>query len=207
MLWPSHVCIYAYVMQVGDIITRAKGSSGDSVRGLAASADVAASTITRIQGGAVDPTVHMLEQILAGAGYDLELRVVRRGTARRPNLGDLVDAWADRRGRLRIDWTRWRSLLDHLAVHPDEVPEAIYAPPGPSGSQIVDALLAGVAEKLADDAELPRPSWTITAPVLDEPYQPPVRTGVPLEVPTQLSARGLMVDTESLWRDRETIGV
>ena len=194
-------------MLVGEVITRAKGSSGISVRGLAASADVAGSTITRIQSGAVDPTLHMLEQILAAAGYELELLVVRRGSARRPSLRDLADAWADRRGRLRIDWTRWRSLLDHLALHPELVPEAIYAPPGPSGSRIVDALLAGIAEKLADDAGLPRPSWTAAAPVLDEPYRPPVRTGIPLEVPTQLSARGLMIDTESLWRDRETIGV
>jgi hypothetical protein len=92
-------------------------------------------------------------------------------------------------------------------MHPEQVPEAIYVPPLPSGSPVVDALLAGVAEKLADDADLPRPSWTQSAPALDEPYQPPVRSGVQLEVPPQLADRGLMIDAESLWRDRRTIGV
>lgn len=100
-----------------------------------------------------------------------------------------------------------QALLDHLALHPDEVPEAIYLPPLPSGSRIIDALLAGVAEKVADDARLRRPNWTASAPTLDEPYQPPARAEVPREVPSQLSARGLMIDTEGLWRDRSTVGV
>jgi len=194
-------------MEVGDVITRTKGSSGVSIRAWASAAGVAGSTITRIQGGDVDPTLHMVEQIVEAAGYELQLGIVRRGTPRAPRLGDLSDAWSVRGDRLRIDWTRWRALLDHLALHPDDVPEAIYLPPLPSGSQVVDALLAGVAEKVADDAHLRRPSWTASAPSLDEPYQPPVRRGVPLEVPPQLSARGLMIDTESLWRDRHTVGV
>lgn len=192
---------------VGEVIRRVKGSAEISVRRLAASADVAGSTITRIQGGVVDPTMQTVERILAAAGYELELRVVRTGTPFVSTLGDLVDAWAERGGRLRIEWTRWRAFLDHLALHPEQVPEAIYPAPGPSGSRIIDALLAGVAEKLADDAGLPRPTWATSAPVLAEAFQPPVRTGVPLEVPSQLSARRLMIDTESLWRDRQTIGV
>lgn len=182
------------------------GSSGLSVRGLAALADVAGSTITRIQGGAVDPTVGTVEQILSAAGFELELRVVPRGSRRPPGLGELCDAWTERGGRLRIEWTRWRGFLDHLALHPEAAPEAIYVPPGPSGSPVVDALLAGVADKVADDAGLRRPSWTAAAPVLEEPFRPPVRSGVPLEAPAQLAARGLMVDTESLWRPRHTIG-
>lgn len=195
------------LMEVGEVITRAKGSSGVSVRALATAAGVAGSTITRIQGGVVDPTLHTVEQIVEAAGYELQLGVVRRGTQRPPRLGDLSEAWSARGGRLRIAWTRWRALLDHLALNPEQVPEAIYMPPLPSGSRIVDALLAGVAEKVADDAHLPRPSWTVSTPVLEEPYQPRVRPGVQLEVPPQLSARGLMIDTESLWRDRRTIGV
>src|SRR3546814_3661316 len=102
-------------VDVGEVITRAKGSAGISVRRLAASADVAGSTITRIQGGVVDPTMQTVERILAAAGYELELRVVRTGTPLVSTLGDLVDAWAERGGRLRIEWTRWRAFLDHLA--------------------------------------------------------------------------------------------
>jgi hypothetical protein len=194
-------------LEVAEVITRAKGSSEVSVRALAASAGVAGTTITRIQGGVVDPTVHTVEQILEAAGFELRLSVVRRGGERIPYLGDLRDAWSLSRGRTRPAWTRWRALLDHLALHPEDIPEAIYVPPPPAGSRIIDALLAGVADKLADEAGLPRPSWTALVPVLDEPYEPLARRGVRLEVPPQLAARGLMIDTESLWRDRSMVGV
>ena len=187
-------------MEVAEVITRAKGSSEVSVRALAASAGVAGTTITRIQGGVVDPTLHTVERILEAAGFELSLSVVRRGGERTPGLGDLSDAWSIRRDRVRPDWTRWRAFLDHLALHPEHVAEAIYVPPLPAGSRTIDALLAGVADKVADDAGLPRPSWTAMAPVLDEPYEPLVRRGVQLEVPPQLAARGLMIDTQSLWR-------
>lgn len=70
-----------------------------------------------------------------------------------------------------------------------------------------DALLAGAAEKLADDAGLARPSWATAVPAVDPPYRPPVRAGVELEVPSQLAERGLLIDTTSLWRDRRTVGV
>lgn len=148
-----------------------------------------------------------IERILDAAGYELQIGVVRRGCDPGPRLGDLADAWTAREGRLRLNWTRWRALMDQLALHPDLTPEAIYVPPPPTGNRVVDALLAAVAEKLADDANLRRPSWTATAPVLDEPFQPPVRGNVEVDVPPQLAARGLMIDTCSLWRDRQTLGV
>ncbi|MGQ0831667.1 MAG: helix-turn-helix domain-containing protein [Microthrixaceae bacterium] len=194
-------------MDVGRLLTNTKGSSGRSVRGWAADARVAGSTITRIQTGTVDPTVRTLERLLDAVGYKLELGVVRRGSDPGPRLGDLVDAWSSRGGRLRLDWTRWRRLLDQFALQPDLIPEAIYVPPSPTGNRVVDALLAAVAEKLADDAHLRRPSWTGAAPLLDEPFQPPVRGDVAVDVPSQLAARGLMIDTGSLWRDRQTVGV
>ncbi len=180
-----------------------------SVRTLAKTAEVSGSTITRIQGHMVDPTLHTVEQIIEAAGFELQFSVVRQGTRRTPRLGDLGTAWSwsSRRGQVRVDWPRWRTLLDHLALHPEHVPEAIYSAPLPSGSPVVDSLLAGVAEKIADDALLPRPVWTESTPGLDQPFQPPVRPGVLLAIPPQLSARGLMIDTESLWRDRRTIGV
>lgn len=201
------MCIYAYIVDVAEVVARAKGSSEASVRALAASAGVAGSTITRVQSGAVDPTVQTLEQILEAAGFELGLSVVRRGGGRTPRLADLSDAWSIRGGRTRPEWTRWRALLDHLALHPERVAEAIYVPPLPSGSRMVDALLAGVAEKLADDAGLAPPSWTAAVPAVDPPYRPPVRAGVDLDVPSQLAERGLLIDTESLWRDRRTVGV
>lgn len=198
---------YAYIVDIGQLVTSAKGSAGLPVRRLAADAHVAGSTITRIQAGVVEPSVDTLARILAAAGFDLVIIAVRRGTPHRPRLGQLANAWSHHRGRLRLDWTRWRAVLDELALHPDWIPEAIYVPPPPAGERIIDALLAAVAEKLADDANLPRPAWTEQAPRLDEPYQPPTARGIsePL-VPAQLAARGLMIDSTSLWRDPETVG-
>jgi transcriptional regulator with XRE-family HTH domain len=193
-------------MQAGELVTNAKASAGLSVRRLAADAGVAGSTITRIQAGSVDPSVRTLERILAAAGFALQLSAIHRGSRRTPRLSDLADAWSRAR-RLRLDWPRWRALLDELALHPDRIPEAIYVAPPPAGEPVVDTLLAAVAEKLADDAGLPRPSWTDQVPPLAEPYAPPTaRTVTGHHVPVQLAARGLMIDAASLWRDRVTIG-
>ncbi|HYI60314.1 MAG TPA: hypothetical protein VEW93_00760 [Acidimicrobiales bacterium] len=195
-------------MKIDHLVRGAKDASGLPVRSLAAAAGVAGSTITRIQAGEVDPSIGTLARIVDAAGYELRIEAIRRGAAPRPSLADTADAWANRKGRLRLDWTRWRLLLDQLALHPKLVPEAIYRTPWPTGEPVVDALLAAVAEKLADDAGLPRPAWTEAVPSLDEPFRPPTARAAPGRgVPAQLAARGLMIDVESLWRDRGSIGV
>ncbi len=98
--------------------------------------------------------------------------------------------------------------MDQLAQDPRLVPEAIYTVPPPSGHPVVDALLAAAAEKLADEANLPRPTWAAGAPELDELYLPPLARNVDgRSVPHQLRARGLMIDTESLWRASEIADV
>lgn len=209
MGWTGH--LYADTLtpvEIKDLLTRAKGSSGLSVRALASSAQVATSTITRIQSGTVAPTVPMLDRIAEAAGFDLHVELRRRGATQPPRLGDLVDAWARRDGEVRLDWTRWRALLDHFALRPERIPDAIYPVPSPAGDPIIDALLAGVAEKLADDARLPHPAWCALAPWLDAPYRPPVLRRIPgRTVPRQLEDRGLLIDAESLWRNADTVGV
>jgi transcriptional regulator with XRE-family HTH domain len=193
------MCFHA--MRVGLVVNSARESSRLAVRRLAHDAGVAGSTITRIQSGVVDPSVGTLERILNATGFELRWSIVRSGTARHPRLEDLTDAWSVDRDELQLDWTRFRTTLDQLTLHPEWIPEAIYFPPAPSGHLIVDALLAGMAEKLADDEALPHPSWTELAPTLDEPFQPRVARHISnRSIPPQLEARGLMIDTESLWR-------
>lgn len=196
------------LVKVGQLVNGVKGSTGIPVRKLAADAHVAASTITRIQAGVVDPTVNTLEKILDAAGFDLRIEAIRHDTHRRPRLADLADKWTLRDGRVRVDWTSWRALLDELALHPERTPDAIYLEPPPAGTPMIDALLAAVAEKLADDAGMSRPHWTTQVPPLEAPYHPlrARHVGDP-DVAPQLVARGLMIDTRSLWRDPETIGV
>jgi transcriptional regulator with XRE-family HTH domain len=194
-------------MDAGSLVGSARNSARVTVRELAACAGVAGSTITRVQAGVVHPTVHTLARVLAAAGYELRLSATRTDAVRTPQLADLVDAWTHKGCEVRLTWPRWRSLLDALALHPELVPEAIYPSPPPAGDRVVDALLAAVAEKLADDAALPRPTWTRAVPPLETPYQPLViRPDTKSEVPAQLGARGLLIDTSSLWHNPGTIG-
>jgi transcriptional regulator with XRE-family HTH domain len=189
-------------MDAGSLVGSARSSAGVTVRELAARAGVAGSTITRVQAGVVDPTVHTLARVLAAAGYELRLSATRADAVRTPQLSDLVDAWTRKGGEVRLAWPRWRGLLDALALHPELVPEAIYPSPPPSGARIVDTLLAAVAEKLADDAALPRPTWTHAVPPLEVAFRPPVvRPNRSHTIPGQLEARGVLIDSASLWRD------
>jgi len=94
-------------------------------------------------------------------------------------------------------------LLDHLALRPDAVADAIYVPPPPAEQPVIDA---GVAEKLADDAALPRPAWCEDIPALADRTRLQFPGMPAAAVPPQLAARGLMIDTENLWRNRATLG-
>ena len=73
-------------VDVGALVTNAKGSSGLSVRRLASNARVAGSTITRIQSGTVDPTVDTLARIVDAAGFELQVTAMPRGIRRPTRL-------------------------------------------------------------------------------------------------------------------------
>ncbi len=193
-------------MDAATLISNAKRSSGRSYRSLASDAGVAASTITRIEAHSTDPTFSTMKRLLRSCGF--ELVAIRSTRSRRPLLADLASSWSpggSATSAPELHWTDWRTLLDELALHPELIPEAIYLPPPPAGDLVIDALLAGVAEKLADDAGLLRPSWTEAVPGLDVPFTPPTRRSRP--VPAQLASRGVMIDTESLFRSKSTVGV
>ena len=154
-----------------------------------------------MEDGLVDPTFGMLQ------------RDPRRGPCRVGGLGAAAtDPVSGPALRCRsstpwgeaVDWTRLRATIDELMIHPEEVEEAIATPPARSGSARLDALLAGIAEKLADDAALPRPAWCKTVPALAEPWEPP---GTPWMVarttataPDQLRCRNIFLGETELWR-------
>ena len=193
-----------------DLVRNARQSAGMSARALAKLAQVPPSTVLRIENGQVDPTFGMLRRLLDAAGQDLRLQSIRRSSLRRsPFLAELADAWVESPDE-HPDWTRIRSFLDFLALHPDHVERAIIRRPPKSKSPVLDTLLAGVAEKLADDARIGRPAWTRRTPGLSEEWSP---FGTPRLIamwreaaPHQLLDRGLVIDEPSLWRDPETVG-
>lgn len=196
-------------MTLGAVVLReAREAAGLSVRGLAASAGVAYSTVARIESGRLDPTTGMLDRLLEAAGCRLELSAVRVPV---PRLADLANAWGvDPLGQDRPDWTRLRGFLDYLAEHPRQVAVALAAPPPPSGSGFMDALLAGIAEKLCDDAGVPRPGWARRVPGVAMPWispgTPRMQSAARAGTPPQLAARNIFVRADSLWRRAAAVG-
>ena len=124
-----------------------------------------------------------------------------------PSLAALYDAWRPSgRGDL-IDWVRLRHFLDYLTRHPQEISEAISRPPEPSGSALLDNILAGIAETQADEAGLAPPSWTRQVKPLKTPWKSP---GTPNQqaraatrTPLALAVRGITLSRSSLWRNYE----
>jgi transcriptional regulator with XRE-family HTH domain len=197
-------CVYAFVMDAAMLVKAAREEANLTVRALAARAGVAASTVSRIERRQMDPTVGMLDRLLDAAGQTLELTARRSHEGR---LGALTDAWrVHPDGTDRPDWTRLRVFLDYLWLHPALTRAAIADKPDPSGSQVMDNLLAAMAEKLSDDAELPRPSWTAEIPGLSRPWctpaTPRMHAAAQSATAPQLVARGFVLASNSLWRDR-----
>jgi transcriptional regulator with XRE-family HTH domain len=193
-----------------ELVRRARQRLGLSRSALAEKAQVPTSTVTRVESGKVDPTVGMLSRLLDAAGQDLHVASRRRMVKRGPVLAELTNAWIDSPDG-RPDWTRLRSCLDYLATHPNEVGPALLRRPARSQSPVLDSLLAGMAEKLADDAGLSRPRWARRTPRLEQEWSafgtPRMMAGWRAATPPQLLQRGLVIDAPSLWRDPETVGV
>jgi transcriptional regulator with XRE-family HTH domain len=193
----------------GSLVTAVRLDAGLSMHALAGRAKVAYTTVSRIEHGQIDPTTGMLTRLLAAAGQDLE---ITSKAASAPAVADLADAWqTNAHGQDRPDWTRVRALLDLLAQRPELAGPATLRTPTPSGSEFMDNLLAGIAEKICDDAELPRPAWAKRVRRLREPWvgggTPRMRAEAVAATPSQLAARGITMKAQSLWRDPSTVGL
>lgn len=196
------------MIEAATLVRDARTSAGLSLRALAERAGVATSTVLRIEAGQVDPTVGMLARLVGAAGQELEL-ATRRSPG--PEIASLTDAWRrTTRGDLP-DWTRLRAFLDHLALRPERKAAATLRMPGPSGSAFMDTLLAGIVEKICNDADLPCPPWTRRVPPLPEqwitPGTPAMQKAANATTPRELAARCLSIDEHSLWREPGTVGV
>jgi len=178
-----------------------------SIRALGKRAGVSPSTISRIETRQMDPTVGMLTQLLESAGRGLELAIA---DAPAPRLSALTNAWESSARGDRVDWTRLRAFLDYLTLNPEHVAGAIQATPRPSGSALLDNLLAGIAETLADEHAIARPTWTSQVPPLSDswttPGTPRTKEAARAATPAALAARGMTLARTSLWRDTARVG-
>ncbi|MHB8300595.1 MAG: helix-turn-helix domain-containing protein [Dermatophilaceae bacterium] len=180
------------------LVREARRTAGLSRTALAARAGVPTSTVSRIESDAMAPTVEMLTRVMSAAGRRLELSSAPMAPA--PSLADLNGDSVDG----SPNWTLLRALIDWTAQHPARISEVIADRPARGGSPILAALLASVAEKLADDHGLRRPPWTVAVPPLDQEWTPP---GTPrmvgkarTDTPAQLRARNIVLAEHDLWR-------
>jgi len=191
------------MVSAAEMVTTARTGAGLSVRALAARADVAASTVSRVEAGTLDPTIGMLERLLAAADVALVCET-RTAAQPQPTLGQLCTAWHRSARGDQLDWTRIRALLDALDEHPELVASAIAHRPSRSGSRVLDVLLAGIADLLADEHGIPRARWSANVGTLPEEFHVPA-TPLQLErmrqrTPSQLLDRNLVIDEGSLRR-------
>ena len=180
---------------------------GLSTRDLAHLAGVSYPTISRIENGHEEPRWHTLEKIFEVLGHTLTFTA---NTHQHTRLADLSDAWIeDARHAHHPDWTRLRGLADQLKLQPALIAQAIMPEPPRSQSAIMNALLAGMAEKLADDAGITRPSWTRKRPPLTEPWsiatRPSKRAEAEAATPIQFLHRKLLIPETTIWRNRDSV--
>ena len=191
------------VTDAATLVREARRDAGLSLRALAERADVSFTTVFRIEHNQVDPTTGTLRKLLGALGQELELG--RSTPAQGPQLAELSDAWStDRAGQDQPDWTQLRAFLDRLGRHLDQSARAVRSRPPASGSAFFDNLLAGIAEKVSDDAGTPRPAWTKKIPPLAVTWEgfgtERMRAAAAAATPPQLAARNVLIPTASLWR-------
>lgn len=180
---------------------------GLSVRDLARLAGVAYPTVSRIENGHVQPRWSTLEKIFEVLGRPLAPSADDREQLR---LADLSDAWTeDAAQATHPDWTKLRALADQLRLRPALTAQAILPEPPRSQSALMDSLLAGIAEKLADDAGISRPGWTRERPPLQEPWcaaaRPSKQAEAAAAAPAQFVRRRLLIPQAAIWRERERV--
>jgi transcriptional regulator with XRE-family HTH domain len=201
------VCTLTAVDTWSGIVRAERKKLGLSTRELGRLAGVAYPTISRIENGHEQPRLDTLAKLLKALGATL---VTSLEPAPVPRLCLLADAWTrDALGDELPDWTRWRGFVDQLRLHREITAAAIFEAPLPSGSALIDNLLAATAEKLADDAQIKRPAWTERFPPLrthwSAPATPRTHAAHVAATPSQFAARNMTLPESALWRDREMV--
>jgi len=193
-------------MSAGDLVRRAREEAGLSRSALAAKAGVPTSTVSRIEAGSSDPTLTMLSRLIAASGRHLSLTLdAVQDRPHRIAIETLTEAYAPDANVRKVNWAQLRGFLDQLTERRELTAEAIDSPPHRTGDAAFDALLASIAEKLADDAGIPRPRWTRSVPPSPTPWEAP---GTPARIrraraqaPAQLAARNIWLAAHDIWRN------
>jgi transcriptional regulator with XRE-family HTH domain len=193
----------------GTWIREARQALGLSVRDLARLAEVSYPTVSRIELGHDQPRWDTLSRLLRSLGLSIETQ--QPTTLPMLRLADLTHDWKkDRAGNHEPEWRSLRAFADLLREHPELIAAAICPPPPASGSEFIDCLLAAIAEKVADDAELARPAWTRSRPPMTREWEPlgtpRMREANRRATPKQFTNRGIFLDVSTIWRTQSGYG-
>ena len=183
-------------MDSANALMEIRSRAGLSRKKLAARAGVPTSTITRIETSATDATGAMLTRLAAAAGF-----LIDTVTTRIPTLADAAETAGD----ATADWTPLRLAVDYCERHPANAAAVIAACPASRNERSL-ALLAAVAEVIADRAGIARPAWTHRIPPLSEPWEAPgtprIRERERDAALPQFAARNILFGPGAIWHER-----
>jgi hypothetical protein len=116
-----------------------------------------------------------------------------------PSLTERPGDWPD------LDWTWIRGVVDWVRLHPEATQDAISIPPHSDATSHTQNLLAAIAEKIADDAKLPRPRWTHAISASKRPLKRSIGTTRMVErdrarAPEQFRNRNIWLAKEEFFR-------
>lgn len=159
-----------------DTIRDARTRAGISQAALARRAGIAQSTISRIEGGELDPTWSVMQKLLAATGWEatpepteaaaiIPANTIARSMARSISKGDTESAIRDLTegvGRMIIAGDKGA-----------QIPEwALRAPERSVGSQLWDTYLATAFAYALERTGQPAPSWMTDVPALSQETSP-----------------------------------
>jgi len=151
----------------------------------------------------MDPTISMAQRLFSAVGVHMEISI---SEIPKYSIAHLNSALLGDRIEFDLDWTQIRIFVDRMCNEPHLITTAIADAPARTNNEKFDALLAGVAEKLADDHEINRPGWCSAVPPSAERW---ASIGTPTmikrnenQAPPQFIARNIYINQWQLWREK-----
>jgi len=184
-------------MSAAGLLRSTRTSHGLSQRALATVAKVRQPGVAAVESGSEDATVSRLEHLLHELGSQLTVLPTRC----RPvwAAGEAVRHALDQ-GKARSAWREVIQLNDDLrGVDRATCVALAIAPPGRTGDERFDALIAAVTDCALTDARLPRPQWlNDLAWTLEEPWDveeiPSLRAAARKATPAAIRRHGIYLD-------------
>lgn len=190
-------------MQIGSAIADFRIRSGLSRKQIARQAGVSLSTVSRVEEGIMDPTISMAQRLFSAVGVHMEFSL---SEIPKFSIAHLHNALQGEHIDFDLNWTQIRNFIDRMCNEPHLIAAAIADAPARTQNEKFDALLAGVAEKLADDHDINRPSWCSAVPPSAERW---ASIGTPTmikrnesQAPPQFIARNIYINQWQLWREK-----